>query len=730
MNIDKAKGEAPLFSIARSIAPWLTFWAFFAYGWRVRNPFTHIPAYGDVLEVLWGIEWYHNTILIRHSSPFFTSLVFHPLGRNTGTMAYTPFMFVFALPFYVLGGVAFAYNAIAILALVIGFAGAFRFLRLYTSEFVATVGALIFLAMGRVCFLRVGGGHINIAWLTGLLAWLAWAVERARRSKGTPAGYVALAGIIWGVMLNFCLYGVFIGATVFSLWGSKLFRLQWLKRAVIAGLIAIVIGLPTLVPYLVGRQQDHPHFYGIEHNMWWGASLNSLLAPNVFHPLPVVRSLARSIYAGPTNESGVMNMGLVTSLLVLVGLAVVLKTRSNHTGPIWLMLAGLTLSLGLLLRWNGKVVQHPAFGRLDAVIWRMGHFLKPDLFPTSSPTSYFETGLPLPGLVLTALTPFWESARTVSRYAIAGMLGAVALARMALERLPRIVRYLLIGIWIIELWPAPTGNVPVPYRLHPAYAWLAEQPLEAGEGIVDLRSPTLQISGEITWASWLHQKPTASGMAPFLPEHTFGLWYRLLNDREALARPQIRPLLRQYGIRYLFLHMHGDKEKEMWEMVRENPALHPLRCFEPLKGPTPWPYPICVAEVENTADRIQIMLLEGWSGREDWGIWAEGLRSRAGWLETGGQSVCLHIGAFPLCVPGRRQWISIRVNGREIVTHQWENCELWEEELHLPASFIREGWNELVFEYGYAFSPAEITQGENPDPRILSVGFTKMEVVR
>ena len=165
-------------------------------------------------------------------------------------------------------------------------------------------------------------------------------------------------------------------------------------------------------------------------------------------------------------------------------------------------------------------------------------------------------------------------------------------------------------------------------------------------------------------------------------------------------------------------------------MVRKNPALHPLRCFEPLKGPTPWPYPICVAEVKNTADRIRVVLLEGWSGREDWGVWAEGLRSRASWLEAGGQDVRLHIEAFPLCVPGRRQWISIRVNGWEIVTHRWENCELWEGELHLPSSFIRRGWNELVFEYGYAFRPAEITQGENPDPRILSVGFTKMEVVR
>jgi hypothetical protein len=71
--------------ILSRLVPWIPFWVLFAWGWRVRNPFTHIPAYGDVLEVLWGIEWYHRSILIQHTSPLFTPLVFHPLGWHTGS---------------------------------------------------------------------------------------------------------------------------------------------------------------------------------------------------------------------------------------------------------------------------------------------------------------------------------------------------------------------------------------------------------------------------------------------------------------------------------------------------------------------------------------------------------------------------------------------------------------------------------------------------------------------
>jgi len=135
-----------------------------------------------------------------------------------------------------------------------------------------------------------------------------------------------------------------------------------------------------------------------------------------------------------------------------------------------------------------------------------------------------------------------------------------------------------------------------------------------------------------------------------------------------------------------------------------------------------------VAEVQAGEGSIRVMRGEGWSGPEDWGVWAEGRRSTAGWLAPARQDYILRIGAFPLCVPGQRQWIGIRVNGKEIGSYQWRECELWEAEIPIPAPEVRIGWNEISFEYAYAISPAEVTRGQNLDPRILSVGFTRLEV--
>jgi len=72
----------------------------------------------------------------------------------------------------------------------------------------------------------------------------------------------------------------------------------------------------------------------------------------------------------------------------------------------------------------------------------------------------------------------------------------------------------------------------------------------------------------------------------------------------------------------------------------------------------------------------------------------------------------------------------VKVNGWEMARYRWHECELWEGEILIPASVVRIGWNEVSFDYAYALSPAEVTQGQNGDRRMLSVGFTRLEVTR
>ncbi|MGB9880223.1 MAG: hypothetical protein ACPLRM_05630, partial [Anaerolineae bacterium] len=418
-------------------------------------------------------------------------------------------LFFVSLPFREFGGAAFAYNVLAVLALVIAFAGSFHLARLFVSWEVAVIAALVF-TFWRMCWDWIGG-HLNMTWVSSLLPWMVYGIEQARRSNG-PAQlrWAMYAGIVWGMMINFALYGIFIGGLAFLLWGREIFRIHRLRQILVAALIALVIGLPTIVPYYVGHRQDQTHVFGAEHNMWWGASLNSLFVPSITHPLTPLRLFSHKLYVGPYNESGAMNFGTLLSILAALGAVITVRSKPRYGGLLALTLTGVILSLGLLLRWNGEVVRWEVLDPLNAAIWNLGHALKPEVFSAFRPPS-FESGVPLPGFLLTAVVPFWESARTVSRYALLGMLGATILAGMALERMPRIARAPLIVLLLMEAWPLPTHNLPVPFQPHPAYAWLAEQHMEPGEGIIELSYPTMRIGPEILWATLLHGKPTASG---------------------------------------------------------------------------------------------------------------------------------------------------------------------------------------------------------------------------
>jgi len=717
-----------LTKIARLILPWSIFLAFLLWGWRVRDIFNNVPAYGDVLEVLWGTLWYRDS-LTHNMSPFFTSLVFHPYGWHTTTLAHTPVFFLIALLLFEMGGVAFAYNVLAILSLCVAFAGSFRFIRLFASHFAAVVAALVFTFIGMRWF-RVGGGHQHILWASSLLPWLAWLLEKIRRTgHGRATGWLVLAaGLIWGIIINFSLYGIFLGGLVFTLWGRELIRPQRIGQAIVAAGVALLAGAPATLLYMVGSQQDQVKLFGITHNLYWGASLNSLIVPSVFHPLDIIRHVARSLYTGPYDESGVANLGLLTFLLGAIGLIYMPRCRHRRWGLVWLTGTGLILALGILLRWNGEIVRSPLLISLNQAIWSVGHWAKPALFVSARAEPLFRKGIPLPGLVLTALVPFWESARTLSRYALVGGMGLIALAACGLQRCPRSVRYLMAALWLIETLPAPTGNLPVPLRPHPAYEWLAQQEMNRHEGIVDIQYPSLMMGGETLFATWLHQKPTASGVGSFWPEHTISLLEMFAYDPQALASPDTALTLRQYNIRYIVLHVKGDKEREMWSLVSQNSALQPLRCFEPRQDTMAWPYPICVAQVLAPSLPIGIIRQGGWSDLEEWGVWAEGQESQAAWVVMSSQDSRLRIEAFPYCLPDRRQSVSVIVNEHPLMTYHWTECETWQAEVTIPAAFIHVGRNSLIIKYDYAVRPVDVTHGENGDVRELSVGFTRLEI--
>ncbi|MCA9979724.1 MAG: hypothetical protein KDD89_02790, partial [Anaerolineales bacterium] len=437
---------------------WVAFTALLLAVWRA-NPWYEVPSYGDVLEMLWGIEWYHEA-LTAGVNPLFYPLTFHPGGFPTATLAHTPALFLLAQPLRAIGGSIFAYNALIFVSLIVCFEGARRFFRLYADPLPALVAALIYTFMNNR--LIRAEGHLNILWLTALLPWLAYQIEQWRRAEKPTWRQPLLIGLTWALMINVSLYAIFLGALPFLLLGTAVFnpkRPFW-YQAPAAALVAFVGGLPTIWPYYVGsRTFDFtlPNAYQLAE---LSTSVNSLFLPSWRHPLTAVRDFLPTLYHGPYDESALIQLGLVTVVLGVAGVFVLFRQRLHH-GRVWVLLIAFVLTLGLLLRWDGDFVQLPALAPLNGSIWRTSRMLKPELFPTDEPAPPFAEGIPLPSYALLSLVPNWEGARANNRFAFVLLLMLLSLAATALSHVPRPAQYALIGLWAVAMWPAPLRALPL-----------------------------------------------------------------------------------------------------------------------------------------------------------------------------------------------------------------------------------------------------------------------------
>ncbi len=426
------------------LGPWMLCIALFICGWRVQNPFRELPASGDALEVIWGIEWYHDALFVSHRSPLFDPLIFHPTGWHTATLAHTPALFLVAQPFRIIGGPVFAYNALVVLSFIVVYAGCLRLFRLFhSSAAIIAAGSAVYTFMNFRWF-RISG-HQNVLWASALLPWFMYGLERIRRKEPPGISDVAFAGVIWAAMIHVSLYSVFLAPIAFVGWGLDLFAWRRLKVALAVGLVALIIAAPTLILYEVGKRADGMESFSVQELVTWSASINALPLPSVFHPLTPIRRLGESGYKGPRDETGRLSLGLCTVLLAICGLVVVSRSHRQYLRIAAVSAAGLVLSLGVFVRWNGDVVTVPTFGAVDRLLWRAGHALKPDVFVSAEVPAEFQSGLPLPGYGLAILVPFWEAGRVAARYALVAELGLIVLAGFALRALPRPVLFCVLA---------------------------------------------------------------------------------------------------------------------------------------------------------------------------------------------------------------------------------------------------------------------------------------------
>ncbi|MCB0037547.1 MAG: hypothetical protein KDE51_26130 [Anaerolineales bacterium] len=705
--------------------PWLAFLVLLLWSWRT-NLWTELPNYGDAIEVIWGSAWYRDALWSKDLSVFHYPLMFHPDGWQVGTLAHRPLHFLLYQPLAAIGGVVFAFNSFAILALAAAFVAAKRLFLLYIDDYWLAVTAALIYTFTFARFDRASG-HVHVFVATAILPWLAYQIE-IMKTEWEQGQYhwrrLVWVSLAWGGMINFLLYSIFWGALVFILLGQHLIRPKNWKYLLTIALFTIVFSLPSLIPYYIGSTISKSLSPTIDAVASLGLSLNNAPNPGFSHPLLPIRWWAYRLYNGPYDEMATIHFGTSTLLLALWGSYKLISTRQGNRWRIVLFGLSFVLALGVILKWNGQVLSADIMAPLNQLIWAIGHRLKPAVFYTLTPPEYLAKSIPLPSMWLLLFVPFWASARVMARYAFITLMMVIGLAAVGLQHLRRPLQIILVIIWVLEMWPAPTRALPFAIEtIHPAYQWLAEQPSLANEAIVDLDENGSLYQAEILWATYLHHKPNISSVGSFLPRHSRKILSLLsppYTDEQTLLTWQ------DVGVRYLLLHRQNkEATATIWQAILNSEDYEAVGCFSP-GDQLLWPHEICIAKVNPM--KMNFLPQFGWSAAEPWGVWTMGETAEARWIATDTADYTVEIEAFPNCVEDEQQTIQVKINEQFIGQYDWLACETWSTQLNIPAEFVNYGWNTITFDYNYAIRPIDVTNGENPDDRPLAVGFSHIRI--
>ncbi len=371
--------------------------------WQVAiNMFGYVVnGYGDVYQSLFNLWWVPYSIFTLHQSPYFTNLLFYPIGANLVTQTMTPLAGIFSWPLQLVSR-AFAYNSLFFSSFALS--GLFMFVLanyFVKNKYAAFIAGLIY-AFSPM-HIAQSYGHLDwtiIEWIPLFLYFYVRTLDsrKVRYALLAAASFVLLSfmgDIEQGIMVFFAtavftiLYWLFhtpeTGRHPKLLNHKQLSGMHFLSMSSISYKSLAGIGLIVLftfilsLPFIIGilghlsssTLSTAAANSGLAQNMLWSDNLASFFLPSYYNG--IFNSLSQSyktqiyglVYQGAQYQldigEKVSYIGYSVLLLVLLSLYYDFKqSRMKHTF-LWLifLLVFAWLSLGPYLQIYSSVTNIP-----------------------------------------------------------------------------------------------------------------------------------------------------------------------------------------------------------------------------------------------------------------------------------------------------------------------------------------------------------------------------------
>ncbi len=723
----------------------------------VRHLGTHVPGSDtwafDEYTFLWNSWWFRYSLFNLGQNPLYSTYTFYPPGISLALYTYNLFNSVISIPLQPFLPLPAISNLTFLLATILSGYGVFLLTHyllhdiqrptsnighwILDSRYWAAFLAGLVYAFGSYRLVYAAIGHYDMwstEWIPFYTLFLIKTIREPRRH------YAILAGIFLVLaMLCEMIFGVFLAILTLIILVFAMSRqgrseiaggwAAFLQRLVVVGLVATLLYAPVLVP--IGREM----FGGYELAGWGdaeklSADLMGLITPTALHPLGGSwADTLRHTREGTARFRDVNTVFLGwTGLALAIGGAVAYRRRlaAWTTGLIVFTL----FSLGPLLQVNGRSTFD-----LDGL----------------------QVNVPLPFILLHYI-PVVKANRVPNRFSVVLMLCLAVLAGFGIYwlltkiagRKPQWTRKILLpgslilaALLLFEHW-----SVPLPLtdaRIPPVYEQVAADPGDFAILQLPLgwRNSFGMMGAEDTRTQYyqsFHHKRLLSGNISRNPPDRFEYFRRqpILDSlitlqtygqvdagRQAADRAYADKFVWFYDIRYVVV-APAVPGRPPYADTREAAVayIEQVLPVEKVYDRDGWllyrvnrqPAPTGLSVDFGSAQPITLNLLgEGWAEAEEiQGVtanWAVAQGAQIFLPASDGEDHRLQVRLLPFDYPGSpQQTVTLRVNGHRLervaVSSGW-NTYTWQ----VPARFLRQGLNDVRFEFDHLAVPADVLPG-------------------
>jgi hypothetical protein len=680
---------------------------------------THGIVGNDCGQMVWNI-WHSYESIASGRNPYFTNLVYYPVGANLGHHTLAPGFFPFTFIVKQLSGgdpmyPLYTYRLIALLCFTLILYFSFVFLRELGLSRAAAATAAVGYSFSH--FYMTHTIHINH--LAGFLIPLTALV--AVRCYRLPGKNLILLAFIAGVSVYFTEFSLYIYMAagcfilILLLYSNERRALfQKLGQAGAVRLAASIIVFFLLVgPFALNLIRDNAMKPPPEQSSIWSGNLAGFIVPDP-RSSPLYGQLFSSLNQRVSVGVGGFEMFLGFSTMVYAILALA-KVRNRYV----MISAGLG-ALFLILSLGGTL---KVFDR--------------------------ETNIPMPYALLMPIPPF-NSGRTPARFIVIGLFFLMIVAAFGLRWLQNAIetrkgaRWSTVVLALMFSWSA--AEVYQPIAKQPVFSPPRQLEKLVPGPVFEL--PLLAYDGYASLLQVFHHQPIVTGylarISPVQFDHAVAM--KLITNRG----PGFCDEIQKRGYRNVIItpneYMEPYDPGGVTQLELEKCSLpvidlraqgtlmphHPNFVIrEGREEPNSYPLLASHSRLQFSSEEADKYLWYGWSGREIYSHWTDCGKAAIVFsvdneLRNKQQPVKLRIFGGPYIVPGKidSQRVTIEINDQKIVEWTINVQEPAVREVEIPSSILRDQ-NTLVLRLPDANSPRSIVVSD--DWRLLGLNVQWIE---